>query len=347
MSQMPPTEGHPAPAYDPQQLGAVASLLASSAHPQQIGPYRVLEVVGQGGMGVVYKAEQRSPIQRTVALKVIKLGMDTLEFIARFEQERQALAMMNHPNVARVYDAGATEAGRPYLVMEFVSGEPITVYCDRHHLDTRQRLELFTQACEAIQHAHQKAIIHRDLKPSNILVTSVANKPQVKVIDFGVAKAISQRLTERTMFTATGHLIGTPEFMSPEQAEVSSADIDTRSDIYSLGVVLYELLIGTLPVDPHTMRSAAYAEIQRIIREVDPPRPSTRLSSLGNEAASEIAKRRRTQVEALTRELRSELEWIPLKAMRKERTERYQTSVELAEDIRNYLSNLPLRAGPE
>jgi serine/threonine protein kinase/tetratricopeptide (TPR) repeat protein len=342
------TDDLTSPAYNAEQLGQVASLLHSTSHPQQIGPYRILEAIGQGGMGVVYKAEQRTPIQRIVALKVIKLGMDTVEFIGRFESERQALAMMNHPNVARVYDAGATETGRPYLVMEFVSGEPITTYCDRHHLDTRQRLELFIQACEAIQHAHQKAIIHRDLKPSNILVTLVDSKPQVKVIDFGVAKAISHRLTERTMFTETGRLVGTPEFMSPEQAEGSPAvDIDTRTDIYSLGVVLYELLSGALPVDPKTLRSAAYAEIQRIIRDVDPPRPSTRLSSLGNEAASEIAKRRRTQVEALARELRSELEWIPLKAMRKERKERYQTSIELADDIRAYLANRPLRAGPE
>jgi non-specific serine/threonine protein kinase/serine/threonine-protein kinase len=231
--------------------------------------------------------------------------------------------------------------------MEFVSGEPITVYCDRHHLDTHQRLELFIPACEAIQHAHQKAIIHRDLKPSNILVALVDGKPQVKIIDFGVAKAISHRLSERTFFTETGQLIGTPEYMSPEQAETAGTDIDTRTDIYSLGVVLYELLIGTLPVDPHTLRSAAYAEIQRIIREVDPPRPSTRFSGLGDIAAVEIAKRRRTQVEALTRQLRSELEWIPLKAMRKERTERYRTAVELAEDIRAYLSNRPLLAAPE
>jgi tetratricopeptide (TPR) repeat protein len=281
-----------------------------------------------------------------VALKLIKLGMDTREVIARFESERQALAMLSHPNVARVLDAGATDAGRPYFVMEFVPGEPITAYCDKNHLNVRQRLELFTQACEAIEHAHQKALVHRDLKPGNILVTLQDGAPLVKVIDFGVAKAVSQRLTERTLFTERGQLIGTPEYMSPEQAEMGGLDVDTRSDIYSLGVVLYELLTGTLPFEPKTLRSAAYNEIQRIIRETDPPRPSARLSSLGAAAADDVARRRRTPLPALARQLRNELEWLPLKAMRKDRAHRYRTASELAQDIRNYLEQRPLIAGP-
>jgi serine/threonine protein kinase len=333
--------------YAREHLANIVSAVRDHSNPTQIGPYFIEQLIGEGGMGSVYKAEQREPIRRTVAIKVIKLGMDTREVIARFESERQALALMNHPNVARVIDAGATHTGRPYFVMEFVDGEPITTFADKHKLTVQQRLELFTQACDAVQHAHQKAIIHRDLKPSNILVTTVDGKPIVKVIDFGVAKAISQRLTERTMFTETGQLMGTPEYMSPEQAEsVAVMEVDTRSDVYSLGVVLYELLTGALPFDPGTLRSAGYAEIQRIIRDVDPPRPSTRLSGLGNEA-QEIARRRQAPLDSLERQLKSELEWIPLKAMRKDRAQRYATTAELSEDIANYLSNRPLRAGPE
>jgi serine/threonine protein kinase len=347
MPQTPSSDLPTTPAYDVQQLGQVGKLVRESAHPTTIGHYRILEVLGSGGMGVVYKAEQREPMHRLVALKVIKLGMDTEQVVARFESERQALAMMSHPNVAQVYDAGMTETGRPYFVMEYVGGEPITTYCDRHGLDTRQRLELFCQACEAVQHAHQKAIVHRDIKPGNILVTSREGKALVKVIDFGVAKATSQKLTERTLFTETGQLIGTPEYMSPEQADPgASGDVDTRTDIYSLGVVLYELLSGSLPFDPKTLRSAGYNEIQRIIREVDPPRPSTRLSNRGSTAV-EVARRRQTHVADLTRQLRNELEWIPLKAMRKDRAERYRAAAELMDDIRAYLSNRPLRAAPE
>jgi eukaryotic-like serine/threonine-protein kinase len=316
-------------------------------HPEQIGPYRVLEVIGEGGMGVVYKAEQRSPITRIVALKLIKLGMDTKEVVARFEAERQALALMDHTNVARVFDAGATDQGRPYFVMEYVAGEPITDYCDKHKLTVRQRLELFAQVCEGVQHAHMKGIIHRDLKPTNVLVTLHDGTPMTKVIDFGIAKATQQRLTERTLFTETGRLIGTPEYMSPEQAEMSGLDVDTRTDVYALGVLLYELLTGALPFDPKSLRAAAYAEVQRIVREQDPPPPSTRLSSLAAELRNGVASARRIGFEELARQLRRELEWIPLKAMRKDRTERYRTANELADDVRNYLAGRPLMAAPE
>ncbi len=312
-----------------------------------IGPrFKLLEAVAEGGMGVVYKAEQRAPVHRTVAVKLIKLGMDTRQVLARFDAERQALAMLNHPNVAAVYDAGATDTGRPYFVMEWVPGEPITEFCDRHNYTTKQRLELFIQACDAIQHAHQKAIIHRDIKPSNLLVTLEGDKPLLKVIDFGVAKATAHRLTEQTMFTEQGQLIGTPEYMSPEQAEMNALDIDTRTDIYSLGVVLYELLTGAVPFDSKSLRQAAYAQIQRIIREADPPRPSTRLSSLGD-SAIEVAKHRQMELSALEKQLRTELEWIPLKALRKDRTHRYSTANALADDIKNYLENKALTAGPE
>jgi serine/threonine protein kinase len=312
----------------------------------QIGSYKLLSVLGEGGFGIVYLAEQKEPVRRQVALKVIKPGMDSKQVIARFESERQALALLDHPNIAHVFDGGSTEAGRPYFVMELVKGEPITKYCDEQKLNIEERLDLFQKVCEAVQHAHQKGLIHRDIKPSNILVSVQAGKPVPMIIDFGVAKAISQPLTERTLFTEQGQFIGTPEYMSPEQAGMTIHGIDTRSDIYSLGVVLYELLTGTLPFTRKELEQAGHAEIQRIIRETDPPRPSTRLSSLGEEA-KKIAEKRHTEIMALTKRLHKELEWIPLKAMRKEPDRRYKTASELADDVRNYLNGDPLIAGPE
>jgi eukaryotic-like serine/threonine-protein kinase len=311
----------------------------------RIGPYKLLQPIGEGGMGVVYMAEQEKPIRRRVALKVIKAGMDTDQVVARFEAERQALALMDHPNIARVLDAGATESGRPFFVMELVHGIPITEYCDQARLTPRQRLELFVPVCQAIQHAHQKGIIHRDLKPSNVLVTLHDGRPVPKVIDFGVAKAISQRLTERTMFTQFGAVIGTLEYMSPEQAEWSGLDIDTRSDIYTLGILLYELLTGTTPLERAKLHQAGYAEILRRIKEEEPPKPSTRLSA-SQPALASIAARRRTEPAKLTRLVRGELDWIVLKALENDRTRRYETANELARDIERYLHDEPVEACP-
>jgi len=309
------------------------------------GKYKLLEELGSGGMGVVYLAEQVEPVKRRVALKIIKLGMDTRQVVARFETERQALAVMDHPNIARVFDAGATETGRPYFVMELARGIPITDYCDRHKLPTRERLQLFIGVCQAVQHAHQKGVIHRDLKPSNILVVIQDDRPVPKIIDFGIAKATDHRLAQRTLFTEQGQLIGTPEYMSPEQAEMSGLDVDTRTDIYSLGVILYELLAGALPFDAGKLRSAAFGEIQRIIRETEPPKASTRLSTL-KETKAEIAKRRGTDPGSLIKLLRGDLDWITMKAMAKDRTHRYSSASDLAAEIERYLRHEPVTAGP-
>ena len=330
-----PTDVGPSPA-DPDRV----------AKGGYLGPYRLLSVLGEGGFGRVWLAERREPIVQRVAIKIIKAGMDSRAVIARFEQERQALAVMDHPCIAKVHDAGTTPAGHPYFVMEHVSGEPITAFCDRHNFSIRQRLELVVPLCEAVQHAHHKGIIHRDIKPSNVLVSIQDEKPSVKIIDFGVAKAISHTLTDKTIFTEQGQIIGTPEYMSPEQAEMGAVDIDTRTDVYALGVLLYELLTGALPFDRKTLRSKGFGEIQRLIRESDPPKPSTRLTSLGGEADA-VARHRQTSPATLAGELRNELEWIPLKAIRKDRAERYRTPIDLADDIKNYLDGRPLSAGPE
>ncbi|HRQ73249.1 MAG TPA: serine/threonine-protein kinase [Phycisphaerales bacterium] len=329
-------------------LGAFAAPLgAEGPRPgDRIDRYTLVERLGEGGFGVVYLAEQTEPVRRRVALKVIKPGMDSRAVIARFEAERQALAVMDHPNVARVLDAGATERGLPYFVMEHVPGEPITSYCDARSMPVRVRLELFIDVCEAVQHAHLKGIIHRDIKPGNILVRDGERGPVVKVIDFGVAKALAPTPSRETLFTEQGQLIGTPEYMSPEQAAMGSLDIDTRTDVYSLGVVLYELLTGSLPFDAQRLRSGGFDELRRTIREVEPPRPSTRCSR-GAAGAAEAARRRHTGPDELASLLRRELEWIPLKAMRKDRAQRYRTPSEMADDIRNYLGGRSLLAGPE
>jgi non-specific serine/threonine protein kinase/serine/threonine-protein kinase len=321
---------------------------------ETIGPYRLLERLGEGGFGEVWTAEQTKPMRRTVALKILKPGMDSKEVLARFEVERQALALMDHPNVAQVYDAGATDQGRPYFVMEHAAGLPLTDYCDAGRLRVRQRLELFVQICEAVQHAHTKGIIHRDLKPSNILVTLADGKPVPKVIDFGIAKATAAPLTDRTLHTEIGRLMGTPEYMSPEQAGTSDLDVDTRSDVYSLGVILYQLLTGTLPFEPQTLRKADHSSLVKIIREMDPPTPSGRLSTLGAEPVNrrngatpqEIADRRDIEFAALQRQVKGELDWIVMKCLEKDRARRYETANGLASDVRHFLSGEPVVAAP-
>ncbi len=330
-------------AYEPagEAPGSTASVEVAGT---RIGPYKLLQLLGEGGMGAVYLAEQEQPVRRLVALKIIKAGMDSRQVIARFEQERQALAVMDHPNIARVLDAGTTATGRPYFVMELVKGIPITRYCDQEQLTPQQRLELFVPVCAAVQHAHQKGIIHRDLKPSNVLVALYDGKPVVKVIDFGVAKATAQRLTEQTLFTEVGQVIGTLEFMAPEQAELNNLDIDTRADIYSLGVVLYELLTGSPPFTRKQLQSVAFLEMLRIIREVEPPSPSTKLS--GSEELPAIAARRKLEPKRLTKLVHGDLDWIVMKCLVKERNRRYETANALALDLERYLHDEPVTAGP-
>ena len=311
----------------------------------QIGRYKLLQKIGEGGFGVVFMAEQQEPVRRKVALKIIKPGMDSRAVVARFEAERQALALMDHPNIAHIFDGGTTDSGRPYFVMELVKGVPITEYCDRNQATTEERLHLFLTVCSAVQHAHQKGVIHRDLKPSNIMVTLDDGKPVVKVIDFGVAKALNQPLTEKTLFTAYGQMIGTLQYMSPEQAEMSRLDVDTRSDVYALGVILYELLTGTTPIEAERLRTAGYAEMQRLIREEEPPRPSVRLSTAG-EKLTIIAKHRSIDPASLRQLVRGELDWIVMKSLEKERGRRYDSPTSFAADIERFLKHEAVLACP-
>jgi serine/threonine protein kinase len=339
----------PNPPLKPEQVAPLPTLKIEFADEppdeavgQTLGHYKLLEKVGEGGCGVVYVAEQTKPVRRRVALKVIKLGMDTKAVVARFEAERQALAMMDHPNIAKVLDAGATDTGRPYFVMELVRGIRITEYCDQNHLSTKERLDLFIKVCQAIQHAHQKGIIHRDIKPSNILVTLHDGVPAPKVIDFGIAKATEGRLTDATVYTQLHQFIGTPAYMSPEQAEMSGLDIDTRSDIYSLGVLLYERLAGSTPFDTSELMSQGIDAMRKTIREKEPPRLSTRFATLKGEELTTTAKRRSADKSKLMHQLKGDLDWIVMKCLEKDRTRRYETANGLAADLKRHLNNEPI-----
>jgi eukaryotic-like serine/threonine-protein kinase len=328
--------------------GRIHGILPDAMSPDEvagtvIGRYHLLQKIGEGGMGEVWLAEQKEPVRRRVALKLVKAGMNSREVIARFESERQALALMDHPAIAKVFDAGSTPEGAPYFVMEYVAGVPITTYCDSHRLNTRERLDLFIRVCEGVQHAHQKAIIHRDLKPSNILVLDVDGRAAPKIIDFGVAKALTQKLTADTMFTRVGMLLGTPQYMSPEQADSSGEDIDTRTDVYSLGIILYELLAGVPPLD---MRRIAFDEFLRKLREEEPPKPSTKIRTQDAAASTTLAHKRQTEPLALAKEIRGDLDSITLKALEKDRSRRYGSPAELAADIRRYLRHEPVEARP-
>jgi len=337
---------HDATGFMEDRTAVVGGQPLAEQSGERIGRYRLLQQIGEGGFGVVWMAEQVEPVTRRVAFKIIKAGMDTREVIARFEAERQALAMMDHPNIAKVFDAGATDKGRPFFVMELVKGIPITRFCDEQQFTTRQRLELFADVCSAINHAHQKGIIHRDIKPSNVMVTLNADRPVVKVIDFGIAKATQGKLTDRTLLTRFEQFLGTPAYMSPEQAAISDVDIDTRSDIYSLGVLLYELLTGQPPFDAKSLLSAGYEEMRRIIREVEPLKPSAKLNTIAGDERTALAKARHTAPEKLHRTVEPDLDWIVLKAIEKDRTRRYETANGLALDIQRFLSDEPVSAGP-
>ena len=335
----------PGPGADNFEHRPPSAIPGADQFPEQIGPYRILQVIGEGGMGIVYLAEQREPVKRRVALKLIKLGMDSREVLARFAAERQALSMMEHACIARVFDAGTSERGQPYFAMEHVKGIPITDYCDKNNLSLLERIQLFRQVCSGVQHAHMKGVMHRDLKPGNVLVELQDGKPLPKIIDFGLAKAVNHRLVEQTLCTEYGMVIGTPQYMSPEQAGLEGLDVDTRTDVYSLGVLLYELLSGDLPFRSQELRRAGFMEMQRIIRETDPPKPSTRVTTLGD-AGADVARHRGIAAGELQRSLRGDLDWIVMKALEKDRTRRYETALELAADLERHLQHEPVQASP-